>query len=197
LVLVVSGCGVTTAWLFGAFTDHGRFHRVDACPLLPPGALSHLVRDPVPDRDGESHPPRSLIGWGGGDLTAVCKWSSSVAGRDAPFRTVRLYAETRTVDPPYQGAPERARELFATWRRSAGPGSGVRDEPGLAEEGFSLVDHMSVQIVFARTDIYDVHAKFRTSNLLIDLSARTHTRPSAELRAQLVAVARQIAARLR
>jgi hypothetical protein len=56
---------------------------------------------------------------------------------------------------------------------------------------------MSIQILFSRTDIYDVHAKFRTSNLLVDLSARTHTLPSAELRAQLVAVARQVAARLR
>ncbi|WP_204071328.1 hypothetical protein [Planotetraspora phitsanulokensis] len=193
----MSGCGVTAAWWFGAFTDHGRFHRVDACPLMPPDTLRHLVWDPVPDRDGESHPPRTLLGLGGGDLTAVCKWSSLIAGRDAPFRTVRVYAETRTADPPYQGATQRARELFATWRRGAGPQSGARDEPGLAEEGFSLVDHMSIQIVFARTDIYDIHAKFRTSNLMVDLSARTHTRPSAELRAQLVATARQIADRLR
>jgi hypothetical protein len=156
---------VTAAWQFGAFTDDGWFDRVDACPLLPPGALSHLVRDPVPDRDGESHPPRSFLGWGGGDLTAVCKWSSSAAGRDAPFRTVRLFAETRIDDPPHQSAPDRARKIFASWRSRAGSGSGVRDEPGLAEEGFSLVDHMSIQIVFARTDIYDVHAKFRISNL--------------------------------
>jgi hypothetical protein len=196
VVLVVSGCGVMGAWWFGAFTDDGRFDRVDACPLLPPSALTGLVQDPVPDRDGESHPPRSLFGWGGGDLTAVCKWSSSVAGRDAPFRTVRLFAETRIADPPYESAPERARELFASWRNRAGPGAGLRDEPGLAEEGFSLVDHMSIQIVFARIDIYDVHVKFRTSNLLVDLSARTHTRPSAELRARLVAVAHQVASHL-
>jgi hypothetical protein len=108
-----------------------------------------------------------------------------------------LYAETRTADPPFESAPQRARELSATWRSRASPESGVRDEPGLAQEGFSLVDHMSIQILFARTDIYDVHAKFRTSNLLVDLSARTHSRPSAQLRAQLVATARQIAARLR
>ncbi|MBC6456560.1 hypothetical protein [Actinomadura sp. HBU206391] len=197
LVLVVGGCGVTGAWWFGSFTDDGRFERVDACTLLPPGALPRLVRDPVPDRDGESHPPRTAIGWGGGDLTAVCKWSSSVAGRDAPFRTVRLYAETRTADPPYESAPERARELFAGWRSRAVPGADVRDEPGLAEEGFSLVDQMSILVVFARIDVYDVHVKFRTSNLLVDLSARTHTRPSAELRARLVAVAHQVAAGMR
>jgi hypothetical protein len=76
LVLVVSGCGVTAAWWFGAFTDDGRFHRVDACPLLPPGALSRLVRDPVPDRDGESHQPRSFLGWGSDGPTSVCKMSS-------------------------------------------------------------------------------------------------------------------------
>ncbi|MBC6466270.1 hypothetical protein [Actinomadura alba] len=196
LVLVVSGCGVTAAWWSGAFTDDGRFDRVAACPLLPPGMVSRLVHKPVPDPDGEAHPPRSFLGIGGGDRTAVCKWSTSVAGTDAPFRTVRLHAETRVDDPPHESAPERARALYATWRRNARPTSDVRDEPGLAEQGFSLVDHMRIQILFNRTDVYDVHVKFRVSNLLVDLSGRTHTRPSPQLRARLVASAREIAAGL-
>jgi hypothetical protein len=191
VLLMFGGCGASVAYLAGVFADHGRFSEVDACPLLPPDTLAKLVKDPVPDQDGESHPPK---GFWGGDPTAVCKRSSAIAGTDAPFRTVRVYTETLRIDAPSHGAPERAHNLWTRWRHNAThPGPELRDEKRLGEEAFSTIDHTSFGTLI---DIFDVHAKFRVSNLVVDVSARTQTEPTEALRAQVVAAARQAVGRL-
>jgi hypothetical protein len=77
-------------------------------------------------------------------------------------------------------------------RRRAGRGKRI----DLGEQGYSATDTTEIQIVFSHTVIYDLHAKFRISNALVDVSARTHTAPSDQDMALVLELAKTVANRL-
>lgn len=195
-VLAVAGVAALggTAWYVGLFASHGRFAEVDACTLLPPPAtLAALV--PNGAREPGNSRPKTLLGLGG-DLSSECKWSSVPAGRDGPFRTVRIHAETK-VHETHTSAETIARNaLAAAYRNDAGH-QGARIEPiDVGEQGYRTTDTMTIQIVFSRVVVYDLHAEFRISNAIIDVSARTHTAPTDQDMALVLGLARNVAERL-
>lgn len=63
--------------------------------------------------------------------------------------------------------------------------------------GYRVTDKASYVVVFARIEVFDIHAKFRISNVVVDVSARTHEQPGEEEKAQVVALAKKVADRLR
>jgi hypothetical protein len=186
--------GMATAWYLGAFTSNGRFARLDACTLLPPpDVLAPLV--PHGAREPGNSQPRTLFGWGG-DAWSECKWSSVPAGQDDPFRTVRVYTRT-TVRDRHTSAETRARKALASWYLGSSRRDGGRvKRVELGEQGYTTTDAMTIQIVFSHFTIYDLHAKFRISNALVDVSARTHTEPSEKDKALVLELAKKIAGRL-
>lgn len=190
-VTAVAGCVATGCWYLGLFTSKGRFAALDACTLLPPAdvlapLVAHGAREP-----GDSR-PRTLLGWGG-DASSECKWSSVPPGRDRPFRTVRVHVET-TVRDRRTSAETRAGRALALWRRNphATPAAPV----GVGEEGYTATDVMTWQIVFSRVVISDVHVEFRISNALVDVSARTHSRPDGRATALVLGLAENVAREL-
>ncbi|MCP2340598.1 hypothetical protein [Actinomadura rupiterrae] len=186
-----AAASVTTgAWYIGLFTSDGRFTGRDACTLLPPPArLAPLVaagaREPIDSR------PKTVIGLGG-DARSECKWSSVPEGQDHPFRTVRIHFEAVTRTGRVS-AESRAKTEFQNWRAK---GSSPTRPVDIGDGGYTRTDVMTVKVLWSKTDIYDVHAKFRISNALVDVSARTHTEPGADKLALVVALARDIAAEL-
>jgi hypothetical protein len=50
--------------------------------------------------------------------------------------------------------------------------------------------------MLSRTVIYDVHAKFRISNALMDVSARTNAKPDEKAMALVLGLAKNIAERV-
>jgi hypothetical protein len=192
-VAVAGGCG-SAAWYVGMFTSNGRFERLDACTLLPPAArLASLVRNGARE-PGDSR-PRTFFGFGNGDATSECKWSSVPAGQDRPFRTVRIHSETKIRDGRIS-AETRASKALAGWHDNAARRGAPAQRVDVGEQGYSNTDTMEVQILFSRTVIYDLHAKFQISNALIDVSARTHTAPTEQDMALVVGLAETIADRL-
>lgn len=190
--MAVAGCVIAACWYVGLFTSDGRFAGLDACRLLPPpGALTPLV--PHGAREPGDSRPRTLVGWGG-PTSSECKWSSVPSGQDRPFRTVRIRAETEVHDGHTSGT-ESARRDLATWARNGGaarPATPVE----VGEEAYARVDAMTVQITFHRTVIYDVHVRLRISNALVDVSARTHTRPDDQATVLVRRLAEETARRL-
>lgn len=195
VLALITVLGLATAWYWGAFTSDGRFAGVDACTLLPPPyVLAPLV--PHGAREPGSSRPRTLLGLGG-DTSSECKWSSVPAGRDGPFRTVRVATRT-TVRDGHTSAETRTRKALATWHSDSSRRDGTARvrRAGLGERGYTATDAITVQVVFARVDIYDLHAMFRISNALVDVSARTHTRPSEKDMALVLGLAKNVAGRL-
>lgn len=190
LVVVVSSCGVTTAWWAGVFTSNGRFDGLDACTLLPPpNALAPLVASGA--REPGSSRPVDLLGGTGGDLMSECKWSSVPQGQDRPFRTVRVYTETKDR---YRrtSAEAEAEQQLSSWKQRDS-----RVQPvDFGEDGYTAIDVTELHLLVVDTTIYDVHAKFRISNALIDVSARTHTKPDGKTSALLYGLAKNVAQRL-
>ncbi|WP_433333547.1 hypothetical protein [Spirillospora sp. CA-294931] len=187
-VATVGGCGTAAAWQLGVFTRDGRFEALDACTLLPPPSeLARYVHngrlEPIDSK------PKSLFDLGG-DTRSECKWSSNPSRWDNPFRTIRIHAETKVHHGRTTGVTE-AREGLDKWRqaRNAAPAKA-------GEEAFTHTDLMQIQVVFVRTDIHDIHVKFRVSNALIDVSARTHAKPGDRERALVADLARSVATRL-
>jgi hypothetical protein len=192
-MIVAGGCG-SAAWYLGLFTSNGRFERLDACTLLPPAArLAPLVRDGARE-PGDSR-PKTLFGFGNGDARSECKWSSVPAGQDLPFRTVRIHTETKIRDGRIS-AETRASKALASWYDNAAQRGAPAKRVDVGEQGYANTDTMEIRIVFSRTVIYDLHAKFRISNALIDVSARTHTTPGDRERALVLALAKTISDRL-
>lgn len=183
-----------TAWYLGLFASHGRFAEVDACTLLPPPAtLAPLV--PNGAREPADSRPKTLLGLGG-DLSSECKWSSVPAGRDGPFRTVRIHAKTM-VHETHTSAETMARHaLAASYRSDAGHQGARTEQIDVGAQGYRTTDMMTVQIVFSRTVIYDLHVKFRISNAVVDVSARTHTAPTDGDMALVLGLAKDVAERL-
>ncbi|MEV5746790.1 hypothetical protein AB0L00_03140 [Actinoallomurus sp. NPDC052308] len=172
-VAVAAGCAVAACWYVGLFTSDGRFAPLDACRVLPPpDALAPLVRNGA--REPKDSRPRTTLGLGG-DAASECKWSSVPSGRDRPFRTVRLRIQTLIHDGRASGAARAERNLAGWARKTGAEGPVVPVRVG--EGGYAHVDALAVQVLFRRTVVYDVHVQFRISNALVDVSARTHTRP--------------------
>jgi hypothetical protein len=187
----VAGCAVANCWYLGLFTSDGRFGELDACTLMPPpDALAPLV--PNGAREPGSSRPKTLLGWGG-DASSECKWSSVPSGRDQPFRTVRIHAET-TVRDGRTSAQTQAERALASWRRKA-HAAPVRPA-GVGEAGYATTDEMTVQILVSRIMIYDVHVEFRISNAVVDVSARTHGKPDDKGAALVLGLAGDVAERL-
>ncbi|REE98276.1 hypothetical protein [Thermomonospora umbrina] len=191
---VVGGLGALT-WYAGLYTSNGRFDGLDACALLPPPAtLASLVRNGAREK-GDSRPKTWFGTSGGGDLDSECKWSSVPVGMDRPFRTVRIHVETRHRDGRTP-AETRAGEELARWRdTSLRRGSPVRPA-AVGEQGFAKTDRMSFGLLLGRVDIYDLHVRFRVSNALVDVSARTHSAPGDTERTLVLNLAGNVADRL-
>ncbi|TDB81209.1 hypothetical protein E1264_33050 [Actinomadura sp. KC216] len=181
-------------WQLGVFNSDGRFEDVDACRILPDAAtLAPLVSNGA--REPGDSEPRGFLGLGG-DAHSECKWSSVPRGVDRPFRTVRVFAETAHASPEGSG-PERAEERLVRWYENR-----VRrgSEVAVVDGGMKIygtTDRASYVIVFAQIKVFDIHAKFRISNVVVDVSARTHTEPGEKERAQVVGLAKEVAGRLR
>ena len=188
--VLLGGCGGTVAWQLGVFNADGRFEDVDACKIMPePGRLASFVangaREPrKPERRGIFDPEGS-----------ECKWSSVPEGVDRPFRTVRVYVKTTDASSDDSG-PERAVRDMRIWRENH-VRRGTKLTPiDIGEESYRTVDRASYVIVLKRVDVYDIHAKFRISNAVVDVSARTHDQPGEVESAQVVALGKDFAARL-
>ncbi|MFI0484386.1 hypothetical protein [Actinomadura sp. 9N215] len=193
-VVVLGGCGATVAWRFGLFNSDGRFEDVDACKLMPAaGTLAAFVskgaREP-----GDSR-PEGLLGLGG-DARSECKWSSVPRGVDQPFRTVRVFAKTAHATTDQTG-PERAVEDVEIWHGNRVRRGQEVTSVDVGEKGYRTIDKASYVIVMARIEVFDIHAKFRISNVVVDVSARTHDQPDEKEKAQVVALAKVVAERLR
>ncbi|WP_345429571.1 hypothetical protein [Actinoallomurus vinaceus] len=187
-------CGIAAAWYIGLFTPDGRFSRVDAGRLLPPAAsLAALV--PNGAREPGDSRPRTFLGFGDGDTSSECKWSSVPAGQDRPFRTVRIRAETRVAERRTSGVT-RAEQSLAVWADAARNGGRPTTPVAVGDGGYARVDTMTWVIVFSRVVVYDVHVRFRISNALVDVSARTHTRPDDQTTALVRGLAADTAKRL-
>jgi hypothetical protein len=193
LAAVAGGCG-SAAWYLGLFTSDGRFDRLDACTLLPPPAdLAPLVRDGARE-PGDSR-PRTLFGFGNGDASSECKWSSVPAGQDRPFRTVRIHTETKIRDGRTP-AETRASRALALWHGNAARRGAPPSPVDVGEQAYRDTDTTELQILFSRIVIYDLHVKFRVSNALVDVSARTHATPTGQDMARVLNLARTVAAGL-
>lgn len=193
-VLCVACIGGTSAWYLGFFSSKGRFGPRDPCRLLPqPARLAGLVRNGA--REPGDSKPKTLFGLGG-DASAECKWSSVPAGVDEPFRTVRIHVETKTREGR-ASAETRAKEGLENWRkgriRSRGPVIAVRD---VGEKAYGNTDQLDVRILFSRIVVYDLHVKFRMSNVLVDVSARTHRHPGFHEERLVAGLAREVAHQL-
>ncbi|MBO2454396.1 hypothetical protein J4573_45425 [Actinomadura barringtoniae] len=193
-VLSVACVGFTSAWYMGFFTAKGRFGPRDPCRILPPPAkLAGLVRGGA--REPGDSKPKTLLGLGG-DASAECKWSSVPAGQDEPFRTIRIHVETKTREGR-SSAETRAERGLESWRKarlqSRGPVIAVR---GVGEKAYGNTDQMDVRIVFSRIVVYDLHVKFRMSNALVDVSARTHRHPGFHEERLVEGLAREVAKEL-
>lgn len=191
------GCGAAAAWYVGLFTSNGRFDGLDACALFPPEKdVAVLVRNPARE-PVDSRPKPLLGGWSGGNLRSECKWSSVPKGRDEPFRTVRVHTETMKRSGR-TSAEERARLSLESWYRARAARRDTDARPiGVGEQGYANTDTMRADLVFLRVTVYDLHVKFRVSNGLIDVSARTHSRPSTKEWDLLVDLARKVEANVR
>ncbi|MCP9951376.1 hypothetical protein [Actinomadura madurae] len=184
---------MVAAWRLGLFNSDGRFEDLDACALMPEaGVLAPLVSNGR--REPGASKPRSFLGWGG-DTWSECKWSSVPARIDRPFRTVRVHVQTKHAATDRTG-PEVAADALQNWyddrvRR------GARVTPvNVGEKGYGVTDKATYVVIVARVEVFDVHAKFRVSNAVVDVSARTHDQPGVEEREQVDGLARRVAARL-
>jgi hypothetical protein len=107
---------------------------------------------------------------------------------------VRIHSATK-IREDHTSAEARADRALASWRDSRS--RSTRVEPiDVGEKGYAATDEMTIQIPLYRTVIYDLHAKFRISNALVDVSARTHRKPDAKAMALVVELAKNIAGRL-
>ncbi|MFG2249057.1 hypothetical protein [Spirillospora sp. NPDC048823] len=181
-------------WRLGFFNSDGRFEDVDACEIMPDGAtLAPLVSNGA--REPGDSSPKGFLGLADDATSSVCKWSSVPAGVDRPFRTVRIYAATKQATTRQTG-PERAAESLEKWHgnrvRRGSPITSVR----IGEEGYRTTDVATYVIVVARVEVFDIHAKFRISNVVVDVSARTHDEPGEGEKAEVVCLAKRVAARL-
>lgn len=66
----------------------------------------------------------------------------------------------------------------------------------VGEKGYGITDKATYVVIVARIEVFDIHAKFRVSNAVVDVSARTHDQPGVKERAQVDGLARSVAARL-
>lgn len=195
VAVVVGGIGAL-AWHAGLFTSNGRFDGLDACTLLPPPrAMASLVLNGAREK-GDSRPKTWLGTRRGGDLASQCKWSSVPSGVDRPFRTVRIHAQT-VFRRQRTSAETQADRKLADWREAASRRGGGPVQPvEVGEEGYAKTDVMRFDLLVSRVNIYDLHVKFRVSNALLDVSARTHSEPGPAERALVLELARTVAASL-
>jgi hypothetical protein len=175
-LILVGGCGLAVSWDLGLFTSNGRFAALDACTLMPPPRalaplVSHGAREP-----GDSR-PRNWLGGRSGDVSSQCKWSSVPQGQDRPFRTVRIHVRTWVREGHVSAGKRAAREQDQSYETAVRNHRTPVTPVGVGEQGYTYVDVMSIQVPLLETDIYDIHVIFRVSNALVDVSARTHSRP--------------------
>lgn len=157
-------------------------------PTLAP-LVSNGSREP-----GDSKPD-GLFGWAG-DARSECKWSSVPRRVDQPFRTVRVFAKTAHATTDQTG-PERATEDLEIWYSNRVRRDQEVTAADVGEKGYQTIDKTSIVIVLARIDVFDIHTKFRISNVVIDVSARTHDQPNDKKKAQVTALATAVAERLK
>ncbi|MEV0401391.1 hypothetical protein [Actinoallomurus sp. NPDC050550] len=194
-LILVGGCGLAVSWDAGLFTSDGRFAALDACTLMPPPQplaplVSHGAREP-----GDSR-PKNWLGGHSGDVSSQCKWSSVPAGQDRPFRTVRIRVQT-WIREGHVSAETRATRDQAQSREPAARSHRTPATPvGVGEQGYTYVDDSSIQIPLLETNIYDIHVKFRVSNAVVDVSARTHSRPGPKETALVLGLAEDVARRM-
>ncbi|SPT51798.1 MULTISPECIES: hypothetical protein [Actinomadura] len=117
------------------------------------------------------------------------------AGIDRPFRTVRVHVQTKHAATNRTG-PEVAADALQNWYDNR-VRRGARVTPvDVGERGYGVTDKATYVVIVARVEVFDVHAKFRVSNAVVDVSARTHDQPGVEERAQVDGLAKRVAARL-
>ncbi|TDD80872.1 hypothetical protein E1293_19750 [Actinomadura darangshiensis] len=66
----------------------------------------------------------------------------------------------------------------------------------VGENGYGVTDKATYDVVLAHVEVFDVHVKFRVSNAVLDVSARTHDQPGAREQTQVEGLAKAVAARL-
>jgi hypothetical protein len=109
---------------------------------------------------------------------------------------VRIHSETK-VHEGHTSAEARAEQALASWKRKAFQSHGTQVKPvEEGEEGYTATDETTIQIMLSRTVIYDVHAKFRISTALMDVSARTKAKPDEKAMALVLGLAKNIAERV-
>jgi hypothetical protein len=194
LAAVAGGGGVVTAWRLGLFNSDGRFDALDACALMPDAAVLAPLVSGGAREPGDSR-PRTLLGIGSGDVRSECKWSSVPPGLDRPFRTVRVFVETRYGSREGSG-PERAAESLRLWHENRARGQAALTRVDVGERGYGITDRASYGLILARVEVFDIHVKFRISNAVLDVSARTHVQPGDAEKAQVEGLAKKVAARL-
>ncbi|MGP4026102.1 hypothetical protein [Actinomadura sp. 3N407] len=181
-------------WRLGLFNSDGRFEDVDACEIMPDAAtLAPLVANGARE-PGDSR-PEGFLGLADDAAASECKWSSVPAGVDRPFRTVRIHAATKQATTRQTG-PERAAEALERWHGNRVQRGSTITSLRIGEEGYRTTDKATYVVVVARIEVFDIHAKFRISNVVVDVSARTHERPGEKENAQVVGLAKRVAARL-
>ncbi|WP_165978312.1 hypothetical protein [Actinomadura darangshiensis] len=194
LVAVVAGGGVTAAWRLGFFNADGRFDDLDACELMPDAAaLTPLISNGAREQ-GDSQ-PRTLFGFGSGPTRSECKWSSVPAGVDRPFRTLRVFVETTHANSDGSG-PEHAADSLRVWHDNRARRGSEMTSVEVGENGYGVTDKATYDVVLAHVEVFDVHVKFRVSNAVLDVSARTHDQPGAREQTQVEGLAKAVAARL-
>jgi hypothetical protein len=156
------------------------------------GALASVVSNGR--REPGSSEPRSFLGLGG-DTWSECKWSSVPVGVDRPFRTVRVHVQTKHATSDRTG-PEVADDALQIWYDNRLRRGAQVTSVDVGEKGYGVTDKATYVVIVARVEVFDIHAKFRVSNAVVDVSARTHDQPGAEERAQVDGLAKKVAARL-
>ncbi|MEU8121283.1 hypothetical protein AB0C21_21455 [Spirillospora sp. NPDC049024] len=191
---MVGGGGVAAARWLGLLNSDGRFDALDACALMPDAAVLAPLVSAGAREPGDSR-PRTLLGFGDGDVRSECKWSSVPPGVDRPFRTVRVFVETKYGSREGSG-PERAAESLRIWRENRMRRQSALTSVDVGEQGYGITDRASYVLILAKVEVFDIHVKFRVSNAVVDVSARTHVQPGDAEKAQVEGLARRIAARL-
>lgn len=181
-LVVLIGAG---AYYMGAFTDDGRFTEpVQACDLATTADVAAVLKGPAPNAT-DTKRSRTLIGIGGGDRDAQCKWDRTRSG--SPLQAVVIRVHQRVERAPSTSAPQRAHKEFL---REQANGRESRPISGLGEEADTRVDVSTSVFGPWGSTTEDVHVRYRVSNVIVDISGRLERADRAQARAALTALAR-------